>query len=376
MSRFTISQAYQPTQEEIGRWSREAEYFSYQGPNPNAPSNTAAARGWGVHKDYKPPVDAVSYVTAMFKRDVASVSTDASLRPEFQWSIFSVCLAHFLWLRSEEGANWVLRFFGVEEVPPFSEAYVYSYLNRAQVMNGEPMRVPINGESGLQLRIFRSCERELDPPITSQSDGNIVGMQSILRRARDPNSSELIAEATPDMYHWVSEQLRDWFLEPKADARWPTHKPDRISGPQWVRELKRPTGAKFYEAIVQVEANKGRAYRLKDRQGGVLWCGGSDIRFMLRSDNARINEGLSDHNIEGLYQCSSCGKVRTCTPVTRSQKMCCHCFGSIVEKDIRPTLDWCTMKECKHCPDHLENKSDLVNLKNRLNREASFPVRR
>lgn len=97
---------------------------------------------------------------------------------------------------------------------------------------------------------------------------------------------------------------------------------------------------------------------------------------MLRSDHARSFEQLSEHHIEGLFRCSSCGKVRTCTPVTKNQKMCCHCFGSIVEKDTRPTLDWCTMKECKHCPDYLESKSDLVNLKNRLNREAQFPVRR
>jgi hypothetical protein len=376
MSRFTVSQAYQPTPDEISRWAREAEYFAYQEPNRNAPSNSVAAKGWGVPKEYKPPVDAVEFVTAMFKRDVAGVGVDATLRPEFRWSIFSVCMAHFLWLRTEAGANWALRFYGVEEVPPFKEAYAYFYLNKDVKVGTEPARVPLDESSGVQLRIFRSCERELDPPIVSQHDQTVTTMQELLRRARDPNSNELIAEATPDMYFWVSEQLRDWFLEPKVDTRWPSHKSNRISGPQWIRELERRPGVKFFEALSQVEANKGRAYRLKDKQGSVLWCGGSDIRFMLRVDHARSHEQLSEHHIEGLFRCSSCAKIRTCTPATKHQKMCCHCYGSIVEKDTRPTLDWCTMRECKHCPDHLENKADLVNLKNRLNREAQFPVRR
>jgi hypothetical protein len=201
-------------------------------------------------------------------------------------------------------------------------------------------------------------------------------MQGILRKARNPNASELIAEATPNMYFWVSEQLRDWFAEPAANKRWPTYKPDRISGPQWTRNLESRPGVPFFGALQQVEIHKGRAYRLKDREGTVLWCGGSDIRFVLRSDYARTHEELSDHVIEGIYRCSSCGKTRTCTPVTKHQKMCCNCFGSIVEKDQRPTLDWCTMKECKHCPEHLESAADLINLKNRLNREATFPVRR
>lgn len=375
MSRFTISQAYQPTPDEIHRWSREAEYFTYQEPNHNAPSNTAASRGWGVRRDYKPPVDAVEFVTAMFKRDVAGVGAEAVLRPEFRWSVFSVCLAHFLWLRTEEGARWLLKLYGVEEVPPFKDAYVYFHLSS----NGEgkePTRVLLGEENGIQLRIFRSCERDLDPPITSAHDDTISDMQGLLRRARDPNATELIAEATHDMYFWVSEQLRDWFVEPAVNKSWPTYKTDRITGPQWARSLEREPGIPFFWGLHQVEIHKGRAYRMSDGKGTIVWCGGSDIRFVLRSDYARTHEGLSEHHIEGLYRCTSCGKVRTCTPVTKHQRMCCHCFGTIAEKDQRPTLDWCTMRECKHCPDHLESNADLINLKSRLNREATFPVKR
>ena len=97
---------------------------------------------------------------------------------------------------------------------------------------------------------------------------------------------------------------------------------------------------------------------------------------MLRPDYLRASQTVSEHQIQNTFQCSSCAKIRPCTPVTKSQKMCCSCFGGLVEKDKRPTLDWCTMSECRACTEHLESKSDLINLKNRLNREATFPVRR
>jgi hypothetical protein len=376
MSRFTVSQAYQPTPEEVQRWAREAEYFAYQEPNQNAPSSSPASRGWGVRQDYKPPVDAVEHVAAMFKREVAGAGTDAVLRPEFVWSIFSVCLAHFLWLRTEEGARWLMKLYGVEEVPAFKDAYAYFYLNKQEMVNGEPRRVPIDESTGLQIRVFRSCDKDLDPPITSEEDETIQNMQGILRRARNPNANELIAEATPNMYFWVSEQIRDWLREPQANHHWPTYKSTRISGPQWARSLESRPGVLVYSPLQQVEMHRGRAYRLQDKDKTVIWCGGQDIRVMRRDDYDRAYNGLSEHNIEGIYRCSSCGKVRACTPVTKHQKMCCHCFGSIVEKDLRPTLDWCTMKECKHCTEHLETSSDLINLKSRLNREATFPVRR
>jgi len=376
MSRYTISQSYQPTQDELNRWAREAECFAHQAPNPNAPSSSNAARGWGVARDLKPPVDAVAFVTGMFKRDVGGVPTSAELRPEFMWSIFSICMAHFLWMRTPPGAEWLMRLFGVEEVPPFTAAYVYHYLDRSRLIAGEPTRVLLDEGSGVQLRIFRTCERKLDPPITSQHDERIAAMQQILRNHRDPNSNELIAEGTPDMYHWVSEQLQEWFLETKADPNWPSRKPDRITGHQWAKSVERRPGVPFYEALHYVELHKGRCYRMKDSQGGVLWCGGSDIRFMLKPDYHRANQDMSEHQIQSVYSCSSCRKIRPCTPVTGGQHMCCHCLGTVSEREDRKTLDWCTMKECSRCTDHIENNSDLINLKNRLNREAAFPVRR
>lgn len=382
MSRYTD----QPTSEEAARWAREAEYFSFREPNPNAPPATSAAIGWGVPREYKPPVDAVHYVTAIFKREVAGCSVDKTLRPEFEWSIFSVCLAHFLWLRTKEGVTWLLRFYAIEEVPPFTEAYTYFYLNKAQLIDGRPARVPIGNDSGIQLRIFRRCERDLDPPIESPLDESVSTMRDILRKARNPNATELIAEATPDMYHWVSEQLREWFLETKVDKHWPTYKENRITGYEWAKNLESRPGQLVYSPLTTVDTFNGRAYRLKDRDGDVRWGGKkkgngteeerSDVVLMTKPDFLRSEGTISEHLIQGRFQCSSCGMLRPCTPVTQSQKMCCHCFGKLCEKGERPTLNWCTMGECKNCPEHLESNYDLINLKNRLNREATFPVKR
>jgi len=376
MSKFTISQSNQPTQAEYERMDREARYFEYCPPNQNAPSSSAAARGWGLMREHAPPPDAVEYVMAMFKRDIAGDSVEALLHPNYKWSIVSVCMAHFAWLRTPAGATWLLRLFGVEEVPMFGEAYAYTYLDRANPINGEPQRVPLDQQSGVQLRIFRACEAKLDPPITVDHDEKISIMKDILRKARNPNATEPIPEPAGDMYVWVSEQLREWFLEPQANLRWPTPKATRITGRQWAKTVTRADGSLVYPALANVEQFQGRAYRLQDREGSVRWCGGEDIRFMLKPDYHRANQTMSEFQIQTTYCCSSCGKVRPCTPVTRDQKMCCHCFGAISERDRRPTLDWCTMKECRNCPDHLESQADLLNLKNRLNREAQFPVKR
>ena len=179
-------------------------------------------------------------------------------------------------------------------------------------------------------------------------------------------------------YFWVSEQLRDWFLETNPNKHWPSEKPNRIGGYQWAKALERKKGVLFYDALDKVELFKTRAYRLKDQRGGVLWAGGKDMRVIPLPDYFRTYEcnRFTDHQLDNAFRCSSCGKMRACTPATGEHKMCSRCFGSIAEKDDRPSLDRCTMHECHKCPDHLANHSDLVNLKNKLNEEYRFPVRR
>jgi hypothetical protein len=381
MSKYTINQYQQPSSEEVSRWSREAEYFAYTPPNPSAPPTSPASRGWGVPKEMKPPVDVVEYVNGMFKREVAQVAMDAKLRPEFRWSIFSVIMAHFLWFRTEEGWLWLARLFGVEEIEPFTDGYVYIGNDKSNPVGGQPGKVLLDEANGIKLRIFGRCDRSLDPAISSANDETIASMKALLRRARNPNANEAIPESASDMYFWVSEQVRDWLIEPTADRHWPTYKADRISGPQWVKTVERQPGRKVFEAIDIVEKFGGRAYRISDAAGNVRWCGSKDdaaqyVRVMTKPDYLRVYGGVSEAVVGEQFRCKSCGKVRPCTPVTKAQHLCCHCMGSLVEKDRRPTLDWCTMKECKNCPDHLESEHDLVNLKNRLNRDAAWPVRR
>jgi len=377
MSRYTIAQGYPPTPEEVAQWQREANYLRYQAPNPHAPEGTSAALGWGIPEDWLPHGDCVEHVMAIFKRDVAGVPMREKLRPEYKWSILSVCMAHFLWFRTEPGYRWVLKFFGVEEVTPFFNAYAYMYALR-ETGTEQNHYVKIDHNGPIKLRIYRRCERTLDSPVSEPYDEASEQMQMLLSQARDPNAVEPMAESSPDMYHWVSEQIRDWFLELSPSKEWPSRKPNRIGGYQWVKNLKRPSGDLVFEPLNQVELHKGRAYKLKPDNGNVIWCGGKSIRavplkdYYTQQENCRFTE----HQLDNMFRCSSCNKMRSCTPATGEHKMCVHCFGTIVEKDDRPALNLCTMHECRRCTDHLSNHSELVNLKNRLNRDVHFPVRR
>jgi len=370
MSKYTISQGYPPTQEEVVHWDREANYFRHHPPDDRAPEGTTAARGWGIPKSYLPHGDAVEHVMAAFKRDVAGVPQQEKLRPEYKWSILSVCMAHFCWFRTAPGAAWVMRFFGVEEVPPFFVAYAYLLARRdAHTRENRYVRIDMPpappDRPAIALKIFRQVERVYDPPVTEPYSEVVEHMQQILKRARNPSAVEPIADASPDMYHWVSEH-------------WPTSNPTRTGGYQWAKSLERTKGVLFYEGIDKVEAFKNRAYKLKDIRGGVLWCSGKDIRAVPLFLYFREFEcgRFSEHQLANMYRCSSCSNMRACTQATGDHRMCANCFGSIVEKDERPTLDLCTMKECDKCPKHISNRSELVNLKNRLNREVHFPVQR
>jgi hypothetical protein len=377
MSKYTISQAYPATPEEKARWARESNYFNFQPPQQNAPVGTTAAAGWGIPQAFMPHGDAFERVMAMFKREVAGVGLNEPLRPEYKWSVLSVCMAHFLWFRTPAGARWVLKFFGYEERPVLFDAYAYLYVSRDSAKKNEHL-IRLAKDGGVDLRIFRRCERVLDSPVKEAFDEVITDMQMLMQRARDPHAQEPIAEASGDMYHWVSEQLRDWFLEDRPNKHWPTEKANRMSGKQWAETLKRHNGQYFYEAMEKVQLYKTQAYRLKDASSPPLWCGGPDMRVIPLQEYFPRYEcnRFTEHQLDNIFRCSSCNKVRSCTPMSGDHKMCSNCFGSIVQKDDRPALDTCTMKECNKCPAHLSGRGDLVNLKNRLNREVHFPVQR
>lgn len=382
MSRYTVSPSYPPTHEELERWRREKAYFDYQAPSPRAPEGSPEHRGWGLPKEYWPPKDAVEYVMYMFKREVAQVPQHEQLHPEFKWSIVIVCMAIFMWLRTKAGAEWLMKFYGVEEVPPFWDGYAYIYID-------PKTRTPIhiNRDGGIELRIFRSCERYLESPISSEYDSVIKDMQEIVNNARNPRAQEPTPEPPGDMYRWVAEKVRAWFhnpnytMDPRTGQQVSVDRKGKLSGYQWAKNLERRKGVPFFEALDKVEVFKIRAYRLKDRRGGLLWCGVHDMKLVPLVDVYRHQGTMAAHELDNAFRCSSCHKMRTCLPVTRDYKLCCSCFGQQFERDDRPTLSWCTMRECAVpketcCPKHIPTHGDLVNLVNRLNRDPGFPVQR
>src|SRR5690606_11117038 len=113
-------------------------------------------------------------------------------------------------------------FFGVEEVAPCYDAYAYLYVSKESGSNPSNHYVRLDPSSDFDLRIFRRTERVLDPPIKDAFEQTVMDMQAIIQEARDPNAREPIAEAFGDMYFWVSEQIRDWFLETQPINHWPT----------------------------------------------------------------------------------------------------------------------------------------------------------
>lgn len=373
MSRYQYTYQPQegPTRSEIATWEEERANFLYHPGNPAAPQGSREAQTWGVPDAYLPHKDAVSFAIARMKRDVAHVPQDEELRLEFKFSLWLVCLAHFLWFRTNAGAAWLLRFFGVEEVNPFWDGYAYIYIDPST-----QRRIQITENCGIELRIFDRRERVLSPPITSERDALIEDMQQRVRSLRDPNAGRDCPEPQPGMYHWVSEQLRDWFVEPTPNKNWPSNKSTRISGYQWAKNLERREGVLFYESLDKVELYKERAYRLKDGRGGVLWCGPQNMQIEPMPDFFRHQHQVSESEVDDMFRCFSCQKIRPCLPVTREHHLCCSCYGAQMEKDDRPTLDWCMMRECKRCPAHIGTRSELVNLKNKLNRGPVLPVQR
>lgn len=352
-------------------WSYEAEMFRYHPPDPRAPRGAPELEGWGIPPDLMPPKDAVEHVLAMFKRVALEIPQSSTVPPQEKWSIVCVCMAHFLWLRTKPGAEWLLKLWGVEEVFPFFRGYKYFVANQD---SGQFVRIDENGP--LELRIFRSCDQDVKPPISSNYDPNIDEMVKILHKVRSPRARTQMPLPGHDMFFWVSEHIRDWLAMRSPNKHWPRDKPDRISGYQWIKSVVRPDGNLFYAPLDKVEMYKGRAYRIKDQRGGVMWTGKDGVVFRRLDDYLRDSEAMAEADIENHFRCRGCKSTRPCLPVTGDQALCCHCYGVQVERGDRPTLDWCTMDECHGCPEHIEGESSLIRFKNKLNREVKFPVSR
>lgn len=377
-----------PTPAEIRQWEEEAAAFAFKPANPNAAPGSIESKTWGIPVDRLPPADAAAYVLAHFREDVQGIRNHdrntrdyIELHPRFKWSLISATIAHFLWFRTPEGARWIMRLFGVEEVDPFREGYSYFWVDpRSQnpfVLDPPVYKPdPYNPQkpklaAGVELRIFRQWEKVLEPPCTPDNRRPVDNMRALLGQHRNPYAGGEPALPDDQVFFWVGEKLRDWFLEAQPDRDWPTHKTDRIVGWQWVRKLERSPGVPFYEGIEKVALYKGRAYRIKDANGGVFWCGGKEMRIIPLKDLYRAQGQLTEAQVTEIFQCQSCRKTKACVPATGANKRCCHCYAIECEGNDRPSLDKCTMdRECKACPDVLTSHQDLVTIKTRLSRSA------
>jgi len=385
MSQYIISHNHPVSYEEEERWNTESLYYEYEPGNPNAPKGSHEYRGWGIQEELLPPKDAVEYVMANFKTSVAKVPlTDSGgyptqLKPQFQWSILSAIMAHFLWYHEKDGVEYIAGIYNIEEVPPFLSGYSYFYTDPNTKSTNK-----IISQSEWKMRIWRTTDPEdkgdKEAPIKLPDESNMNEMQSLLGSVRDPYAHGENPVSGDDMYQWVSHQLHSWLISNVADLERPTRNHNRISGDQWIRSHERSPGIPFYSFIGNVELFGRKAFRMKDLHGNILWCGPSDMKAVPDRD-LFLHEGrLSQDGIDNIFKCSCCGKSRNCLPLTGDQRLCAWCYGTTVERGERPTLKFCTRTECggrsSSCPKYIPTGGELVALISSLNRGGQYPVHR
>lgn len=339
------------------------------------------------------PIDAIDFVVAKYRENDLDIYTHdprdrnyEALHPKFTWALASATMAHFAWFKTIPGAHWINEFFGVEEVSPFYEGYCYYWVDKSSP-NADPIR--LTEETG-SLRIFRQWERSIEPPCVGGNSPNrpFVNMVKLFEEYRSAHSHDP-GEHSEEVFNWVSITIRDWFLEPQTNERWPFYKQGRISGSEWVRQQKRSNDSPFYEAIQRVaqyhhsnHTNAGpvRAYRIEDVRGNVHWCPGTEIRIIPTVDyHRRFNGGFSEAQVIQTFTCRGCRHVRTCVPYTNDELLCCNCYAKEIEQGTdMPTLNQCTMlPECKACPERIDSNSSLISLKQKWNRSPKIrPVPR
>lgn len=383
-----------PTAADIEYWEREVGFFNYQPPNNAEPLNSPKYQGWGLPPEFTPPPDAVSYVLAHFREDENDIRIhDPShprfipLHPMYRWTFLQICMAHFVWFRTPQGAPWINRFFGVEEIEPFREGYAYFWNNphTGDQIPIEPVYRDNKLVDGLDLRIFREWERCLDPPCSASNPSPMKEMQAALEQFRNPWATDPLQwSEDPSFFFWTSEIIRNWMNEMRADKDWPTRKPERITGWQWARLLERTKNVPFYGALSHVAMFSGkeegmngvspspnnRAYLIRDPRGGTYWCKGKEMRLWPLPDAYRANN-VPETKIESEFRCQSCRNIRPCVPYTKTYGRCCHCFSIEMETNERQALYKCTYsRECRHCTEKVDTYNDYVRLVTSLNKPA------
>lgn len=388
---FVLANDDRNAEREIKYWESQQGAFRYQPSNPRAPRGSGEEAGWGIPNYRLPPMDAYEFVYRAFQRHWAEVSSDVQLHPRYEYYLYSMVCAHFLWFTDVDGdgPDWVLNMYGVQEVAPFTDAYAYYYINQ----HGD--EISIDSDSVKTMQIFETCIRKNPVPIETSEGGPVLDeMRGLLTKLRDPYAAHRIEHTPPNIARFVSKALRKWFNMALPDKRSPRPDASRIAGRQWAIQIKGPNKQPLFRAIHEVAAHKTRAYRLevidhRTRAVGELWCGPSNIRVE-RLVELRLRNGMTEEDARHTYTCTSCRKLRACVPTTKRERMCCRCRGEIFESSLSPKdpayrvsassdhdmLDLCTMQECSKCPSFIESEHHLAELKNRIRRDPTYPVRR
>ncbi|MBW2691014.1 MAG: hypothetical protein JRE57_00090 [Deltaproteobacteria bacterium] len=408
-----------PTTIERKFWREEAEFLRWHEPNPRAPRGSVEGSSWGVPPDWLPPRDAIDYVICKYREDpkvgarlhthtprCASKRYDnepcdcqyAPLHPMHEWTLMLVVIAHFLWFRTEEGASWVMGFYGTQKVVPFDEAYAYFLFHKAsgkQIPLVTPdtkpgfERDPATNKDELArnyiVTIYREWERDLSPPCSTVNPGPVEKMKSLLDTFRCPYAGRpLRAPQDPALWYWISETIRDWFRDARPDSDWPFPKNDRVSAMHWVTQAERAPKVLLFEGMAQLNRLRdSRVYRIeaasgrRDQQNHVTYVGSREVMVRRLKDLYQESGNVSLPQLEATFRCSNCRKQRTCVPYTGNHRRCCHCFSVEMEDDSHPTLEKCTLsRECANCPDMLRDKNELVRALDNLRRPNSGTVPR
>lgn len=401
------------------RYPKEKEHYerlwlqfaTYRPPNRQRPPTSRDHNGWGIHPNLAAPQEALRFVAKMFTDEIAR-RPGQSLRPQIRYWILMSVNAHFLWFLEKEGAQWVLNVSGVMETPPFLSAYMYIYRNPASRVD-----VLLNSEKQ-SLRIFDTCKPNYEPAVRQShkrlANGGPIHQRhiDIMAKLRLPEAArESMNYPTPAYSHYISGFISDWFTKSPTTrshtAYWDDVRRRKQSGKsrgpfdghEWAMSLMRTHDQPFYPALHQLhkyQPKKKRVYRLSNANGAPMWCNTPDLRdpavmspeekqTALRTPTVidmplmeylQRFRGLSRENADKTFTCTTCGNRRTCVPSNGNGEMCCHCYGSVVESDVRGTLDWCTSWECRACPDHISSRGALIELKNALNQRQTYPIHR
>lgn len=373
-----------PTADEVQQWREEQDHFLYFAPIPHAPPNSEERLGWGIPEDRIAPDDCVRYVICKFREsdldlyhhDPNDRGNYVPIHPKFGWSITEAVYAHFAWFATYPGAQWVNQFFGVQDVEPFRNHSVYCWVNPDDPSDS----IELTPELG-HLSIFRPWDRDNKPPTRQPKFNGMTPfeqMSQVMDYFRRPSAPKAPTRSE-ELYTWVSEQILGWFSEEKPNAQWPYPSSKRITARQWMMDQPRFEGVRkihryHQEAYDRRSSAPIRAYRWIPKESGLpIWFGSDQMAVIPLTDwHRKFRHDMTEPQVQDAFRCSSCRQVRPCLPETSKEGLCVHCYAVQVERGTdMPTLERCTMlPECKACPQRIDSRTALIQLRNRLNQNS------